>query len=101
LNRDNERLLSETRSAVRELNARQDQLTNATLQTSAALQQYQTEHTQCALLQERLSTALSESIQLKQTLTEQQLEHQTLQRELIKAQLALENLTPDAEIPPL
>lgn len=91
LNRDNERLLSETRSAVRELSTRQDQLDAATLATKAALQQYQTEHIQCALLQERLNTAVSESKQLKQTVAEQQLAQHALQLELIKAQLALDN----------
>ncbi|MDB5982262.1 MAG: Integrase [Pseudomonas sp.] len=91
LNRDNERLLGETRGAMRELSTRQDQLNAASLATSAVQQQYQAEHTQCALLQERLSTAVSESTQLKQTLAEQQLAYHGLQRELIKAQLALDN----------
>jgi chromosome segregation ATPase len=92
LNRDNERLLAETRSTLRELSARQEQLNKATNQSASLSEQYQHAHTQCALLQERLSAAQSESDLLKQTLTEQQQSNQTLQLELITAQLALENL---------
>ncbi|MDB6143886.1 MAG: Integrase [Pseudomonas sp.] len=100
LNRDNERLLSETRSALRELSTRQDQLNKAVSETVAANQLHQQAHTQCALLQERLNTAHSETGQLKQTLAEQQSAQQALQLELIKAQLALENLrTAPDEIP--
>jgi chromosome segregation ATPase len=91
LNRDNERLLGETRNALRELNTRQDQLNAASLATSAAQQQYQATHTQCALLEQRLSTAISESDQLKRSLTEQQQSQQALQLELIKMQLTLDN----------
>jgi chromosome segregation ATPase len=90
LNRDNERLLAETRSTLRELSARQEQLNKAT-NHSASLSQQHT-HTQCALLQERLSAAQSESDLLKQALAEQQQSNQTLQLELIKAQQVLENL---------
>lgn len=92
LNRDNERLLAETRSTLRELSARQEQLNKATSQSASLSEQYQHAHTHCALLQERLGAAQSESSQFKQTLTEQQQSHQTLQLELIKVQLALENL---------
>jgi hypothetical protein len=92
LNRDNERLLAETRSTLRELSARQEQLNKATNQSASLNEQYQHTHTQCALLQERLSAAQSESDLLKQALAEQQQSNQTLQLEMIKAQLALENL---------
>ncbi|MEB0040661.1 DNA-binding protein [Pseudomonas sp. MH10] len=91
LNRDNERLLSETRSTLRELSAQQEQLKKATHETSRLGEQYQLTHTQCALLQERLSAALDESSALKQTVNEHAQANQTLHLELIKSQLALES----------
>jgi len=92
LNRDNERLLAETRSTLRELNMHQDQLNKAVSQTANLSEQYQHSHTQCALLQERLNAAQNESNLLKQTLSEQQQSNHELQLDLIKAQLAFDNL---------
>jgi chromosome segregation ATPase len=90
LNRDNERLLSETRSTLRELGTHQEQLKNSTRVTAELGEKYQFAHTQCTVLQERLSTAQNENGALKQTLTEQQQAHQVVQLELIKTQLALD-----------
>ncbi|MGV8917687.1 MAG: DNA-binding protein [Pseudomonas sp.] len=92
LNRDNERLLSETRSTVRELHACEDQLNKSAQETTRLSEQYQTEHTQCALLQARLDVALRESEQLKTTVSEQQQANQSLHMDLIKSQLTLEHL---------
>jgi chromosome segregation ATPase len=90
LNRDNERLLSETRNTLRELSTQQEQLKIATRMTTDLGEKYQLAHTQRALLEERLNAALGESSALKQSLSEQQQTYQRVQVELIKTQLALD-----------
>lgn len=90
LNRDNERLLSESRSSLRELKTHQQQLKKMTHDAIGLDERYQLAHTQCALLQERLSSAQSESATLKQTLEEHAQSQQVLRLELIKTQLAFE-----------
>jgi chromosome segregation ATPase len=49
-------------------------------------------HTQCALLQERLSNAMKESDKLQERLTERDQQNRVLELILIKTEVALENL---------
>lgn len=49
-------------------------------------------HTQCALLQERLSNAVKESDKLQERLTERDQQNRVLELILIKTEVALENL---------
>ncbi|WP_397453540.1 DNA-binding protein [Pseudomonas sp. NA-150] len=83
LNRDNERLLSETRSTLRELQAREDQLSKSAQETTRLSKRYQS-------AQAHLEIAQLESERLQTSLSQQQQSHQALHVELIKTQLTLE-----------
>ncbi|WP_341519951.1 DNA-binding protein [Pseudomonas sp. G.S.17] len=95
LNRANERLLTESRSASRELDMHKDQLARLTLQASSSVEQLQQAQTQRALLEERLRTSHEEVSELKQRLTDQEQQGRVLELILIKTELALDNLRKD------
>ena len=97
LNRDNERLLAENRATVRDLNSQRDLVEKSTNEASVATQQHQHSQTQCALLDERLRTALDENAGLKQTITESQQQNRVLELLLIRKELALEALQKPAD----
>lgn len=71
LNRDNERLLTENRGTVRELNLVQDQLKQGESRYAQLQEQLRARDAECTLLQERLRIAVLESSQARQTATEQ------------------------------
>ena len=92
LNRDNERLLIETRSTRRELDDLGDLLQKATIQVSQLTERNQQANQQCALMEVRLNTAQRDNDQLKQQLTEQQQQNRLLELILAKTEVALDNL---------
>jgi len=92
LNRDNERLLAEARSQVRELGDHQQQLSKAHLQITDLSTRHQQSETRCALLQERLNSSVGEGSALKERLTEQEQQNRVLELILIKTEVALENV---------
>ncbi|KEZ74512.1 integrase, partial [Pseudomonas syringae pv. syringae FF5] len=92
LNRDNERLLAENRTTLRELHSQTDQLKQANTQNVAFAEQQQHAHTQCALLEERLRSAQDENAELKQGMTDAQQQSRMLELLLTKKEAALENL---------
>jgi len=95
LNRANERLLAESRSTSRELDAHKDQLARMTIQATGAGEQLQQAQTQRALLEERLRASHEETSELKQRLTDQEQQGRVLELILIKTELALDNLRKD------
>jgi hypothetical protein len=92
LNRDNERLLAETRNAQRELGIQHEQLDKAVAQAASANEQLQHSETRCALLEERARIAQQESVDSRQQLTDQLQQNRVVELILIKTELALENL---------
>ena len=70
LNRDNERLLTENRGTVRELNLVQDQLKQGETRYAQLQEQLRARDAECTLLQERLRIAVLESSQARQAATE-------------------------------
>jgi chromosome segregation ATPase len=92
LNRDNERLLAECRTTTQSLKDHQARLSAATAQTEALNDQFKQSQTQCALLQERLQNAQSDSESLKGRLIEREQQNRVLELILIKTEVALENL---------
>ncbi|MBX8486289.1 DNA-binding protein [Pseudomonas cichorii] len=99
LNRDNERLLTESRNVTRALNDQKDLLSQATQQVASTREQYQHSHTQCALLEERLRTTQDENAELKQSLTDTHQQNRMLELLLIKKEAALEHLREPGEKP--
>ena len=99
LNRDNERLLAESRASQRELNAQRELLNKATTDAGEATRQQQHSQTQCALLEERLRAALDESATLKKAVIEGQQQNRMLELLLIKKEVALEALQKPLETP--
>jgi chromosome segregation ATPase len=92
LNRDNERLLAQTRGAVRELDEHKDQVGKLTAQMASTRTELQQTQTRCVLLEERLGTAQQDSAETRQQLIDQQQQNRVLELILIKTELALENL---------
>ncbi|WP_426139364.1 DNA-binding protein [Pseudomonas sp. DWP3-1-2] len=104
LNRANERLLTESRSATRELENHKDQLSKLKLEANEAMERLQQSQTRQALLDERLRSSQDEVSDLKQRVTEREQRSRVLELILIKTELALENLRkePDThDAPPL
>jgi hypothetical protein len=99
LNRDNERLLAESRASLRELNAQRELLNKATADAGEATRQQQHSQTQCALLEERLRAALEETAELRKTVIEGQQQNRMLELLLIKKEVALEALQKPVEVP--
>jgi chromosome segregation ATPase len=99
LNRDNERLLAESRSVKRELGSQTDLLSKSTRQAADTREQYQHSQTQCALLEERLNTAQHENSELKQNLIDTRQQNRMLELLLAKKELALESLREPVEKP--
>ncbi|RMV06506.1 Cointegrate resolution protein T [Pseudomonas coronafaciens pv. coronafaciens] len=99
LNRDNERLLAENRSTLRDLHDQKDLLNRASAKAAASAEQQQHTHTQCALLEERLSNSQEENAALKQGLTEARQQNRMLELLLTKKEIALENLQQQADQP--
>ncbi|MBX8497875.1 DNA-binding protein [Pseudomonas cichorii] len=99
LNRDNERLLTESRNVTRALNDQKDLLSQATQQVASTREQYQHSHTQCVLLEERLHTTQDENAELKQSLTDTRQQNRMLELLLIKKEAALEHLREPGEKP--
>lgn len=92
LNRDNERLLGESRNAQRELHNQQTQLGTLANQTSSTTEKLQHTEARCSVLEERLRSAQEESSGLKQRITDTEQQNRMLELILIKTELALENL---------
>ncbi|NWB83877.1 DNA-binding protein [Pseudomonas gingeri] len=92
LNRDNERLLAESRGTAKALKLAQEQLDKEQQRTERQLQQAQTLENAGTLLQERLRVALAESESLKLELTDQQGRSQALERKLAESETALKEL---------
>ena len=90
LHRDNERLLTENRGALRELSSLQEQLKQSNSRQDQLLEQANRVDGERTLLQERLRVALLESQSLKQNVDEQLQINKSLEIELIKAQAELE-----------
>lgn len=99
LNRDNERLLIESRATLRDLGAQREACNKATAEATQAAQQHQHAQTQCALLEERLRVALQDSAGLKQSLTDTQQQNRVLELLLTKKEVALEALRKAAVAP--
>ncbi|WP_347900662.1 DNA-binding protein [Pseudomonas purpurea] len=104
LNRDNERLLTENRGTLRELNLLQDQLKQSEKRQEQSLEQTRRADAECTLLQERLRVALLESQTLSQSVDAQAQVIKQLELSAVKAQASLEALhlaaakaTPEAE----
>lgn len=92
LNRDNERLLTESRNSQRELHSQQTQLQKASTQTSDLSAKFQHSEAQCAVLDERLRSAQEENNALKQRVTDTEQQNRVVELILIKTELALDNL---------
>jgi chromosome segregation ATPase len=90
LHRDNERLLTENRGTLRELNLMQDQLKQSNQRQDQLLEQATRVDSERTLLQERLRVATLESQTLKQNIEEQTLLNQSLEKALSNAQTSLE-----------
>ncbi|MDO7925634.1 DNA-binding protein [Pseudomonas sp. KFB-139] len=99
LNRDNERLLTESRNVARELESQKDLLSKTTQQAASTSEQYQHSQTQCALFEERLRTTQDENTELKQSLVDTRQQNRMLELLLIKKEVALENLREPDEKP--
>lgn len=96
LNRANERLLTENRGTLRELDNHRDQLGKLGIQADAVAERLQHSETQRTLQDERLRASQDETGQLKQRLTDQEQRNRVLELILIKTELALENLRKDS-----
>ena len=92
LNRDNERLLTESRNAQRELHNQQTHLSALSNQVNSTMEKFQQCEARCAVLEERLRNAQEESTGLKQRATDAEQQNRVLELILIKTELALENL---------
>ena len=71
LNRDNERLLTENRGTVRELNLTQDQLKQSENRHAQLQDQLRSRDAECTLLEERLRIAVLDSSNARQAAAEQ------------------------------
>lgn len=71
LNRDNERLLTENRGTVRELNLTQDQLKQSEKRHAQLQEQLRSRDAECTLLEERLRIAVLDSSNARQAAAEQ------------------------------
>lgn len=92
LNRDNERLLGESRNSQRELHNLQTQLGTLVNQASSTTEKLQRTEARCAVVEERLRSSQEESSGLKQRITDTEQQNRVLELILIKTELALENL---------
>jgi chromosome segregation ATPase len=92
LNRDNERLLGESRNSQRELHNQEARLSTLSTQANSTAEKLQHAEARSAVLEERLRTAQEESSGLKQRTTETEQQNRVLELILIKTELALENL---------
>ncbi len=92
LNRDNERLLGESRNSQRELHNQEARLSTLSTQANSTAEKLQHAEARCAVLEERLRSAQEESSGLKQRTTETEQQNRVLELILIKTELALENL---------
>lgn len=92
LNRDNERLLGESRNSQRELHNQEARLSTLSTQADSTAEKLQHAEARCAVLEERLRSAQEESSGLKQRTTETEQQNRVLELILIKTELALENL---------
>ncbi|WP_426234291.1 DNA-binding protein [Pseudomonas sp. TWP3-2] len=91
LHRDNERLLTENRGTLRELNLLQDQLKHSNQRQDQLLEQATRVDSERTLLQERLRVALLESQTLKQNVDEQTQLNHSLEKDLAKVQASLDD----------
>jgi chromosome segregation ATPase len=91
LHRDNERLLTENRGTLRELNLLQEQLKQSNARQDQLLEQATRVDSERTLLQERLRVALLESQALKQNVDEQSQLNKSLEIELAKTRTDLED----------
>lgn len=82
---ENARLTQAAQDNVARLQDKDDQVRSLKAQHLEA-------HTQCALLQERLQNAVSESEKIQERLTERDQQNRVLELILIKTEVALENL---------
>jgi len=92
LNRDNERLLAESRGTAKALKLAQEQLDKEQQRMEQQAQQARTLENVGTLLQERLRVALAESESLKLELTDQQGRSQALELKLAESETALKEL---------
>ena len=92
LNRDNERLLGETRTTRRELDKQADQLEQVNTRVAGLGQQVQHAETRYSVLEERLSNAKQEVVETRQQLTDQQQQNRVLELILVKTEMALESM---------
>lgn len=92
LNRDNERLLAESRNSQRKLHEQQTHLSALSNQISSTTEKSQQCEARCAVLEERLRSAREQSGGLKQRVTDAEQQNRVLELILIKTELALENL---------
>jgi len=92
LNRDNERLLAESRGTAKALKLAQEQLDREQQRMEQQVQQARTLENAGTLLQERLRVALAESESLKLELTDQQGRSQALELKLAESETALKEL---------
>lgn len=92
LNRDNERLLTENRGTVRELNLVQDQLKQGETRYAQLQEQLRARDAECTLLQERLRIAVLESSQARQTATEHMQTNSELALRAASAEASLQAL---------
>lgn len=90
LHRDNERLLTENRGTLRELNLLQDQLKQTNSRQDQLLEQVNRIDSERTLLQERLRVALLDCQSLKQSIDDQSQINKTLEVELLKTQASLD-----------
>lgn len=97
LNRDNERLLAENRTTLRELDAQRATSDKTAITLDTLSQQHQHSQTQCALFEERLRAAGEDCVGLKQALVEAQQQNRMLELLLTKKELALEALQLSSE----
>lgn len=97
LNRDNERLLAETRSTQRDLNTQKDLTDKANALATSSARDHQHAQTQCALLEEKARSLTDDNLDLKQHLKDAQQQSRMLELLLIKKEAALEALKPSGE----
>lgn len=90
LHRDNERLLTENRGTLRELNLLQDQLKQTNSRQDQLLEQVNRIDSERTLLQERLRVALLDCQSLKQSIDDQSQINKALEVELFKTQASLD-----------
>lgn len=105
LNRDNERLLIETRHTRREFDELGDKLQRSELKVEQLSERNQQSLQQCALMEVRLNTSQRESDHLGQQLTGQRQQNRLLELLLAKAEVTMENLrasqvAPEEATPP-